>query len=242
MLVALIQAVPQLAKQVAPNLYVIVQQPPAGMPEWVKILISAGTGAVLGIASNVLMEYLKPLIAAKTTSRQLKDELTEELTGNLDLLQSLKSYLAATKDDSGVEDIDIYSRAISVATDATRDRYDYFYEENKILLHKMPGKKFLIRFYGSIRALLNYAQAQNLKGVLISTESACLEGALFLKENAIAYVKQPTTYDRMDELTRSGFDFAHARGRKPAEENPVQTQPAHPVEEPGNDTPQTNSL
>jgi hypothetical protein len=46
MLAAFLQTAPQLAKQVAPQVYVTVQQP-AGMPEWVKIFISAAVGAFL---------------------------------------------------------------------------------------------------------------------------------------------------------------------------------------------------
>ena len=216
MFLSMVQAASQLARQIAPNMYVTVQQPLPGMPEWVKILISAGTGALLGIASNIAMEYLKPWIAERATSKQLKEELTEELTDNLDLMQSFMSYLVKTKDDPEVEDSDIFARATAICLDVSRDRYDYFYSEKKIALHNMPGKKPLIKFYGSINSLLRYAETQSYKGELISTDSARLSGQLFLKENGVAYVHTPTAYDKMDDLVASGFDFKHARARKAA--------------------------
>jgi hypothetical protein len=205
----------QQAKQVAPQVWVSVQPPAGGMPEWVKLLISAGTGALLGIASNVVMEYVKPWIARRVASQQLKDELTEELTDNLDLMNSLNLYLARTKDDSTVEDSAIFSRAISAAADVTRDRYDYFYEENKIVLHNTPGKKSLIKFYQSIKTTGHYSESNNYRGVSISTESAVLHGVLFLKLNGISYSPKPTVYDAIDEKKPSGFDFKHARPSKP---------------------------
>lgn len=52
------QQAPVLAKQIAPNVYVTVQQPPHGMPEWVKTLLSA---AVFGIATSTAMEFVKPM-------------------------------------------------------------------------------------------------------------------------------------------------------------------------------------
>jgi hypothetical protein len=219
MLAFLLQAAQQ-AKQIAPNVYVTVQPPPAGMPEWVKILISAGTGALLGIASSIVMEYVKPWISQRATSKQLKDELTQELTENLDLMQSFMSYLVKTKDDPKVENTEIFARAMLVGLDVTRDRYDYFYGEKKIALHAMPGKKRLLKFYGSINSMLRYAENLNYKGVLISTDSARLNGELFLKENGIEHVHTPTIYDKMDDLAASGFDFKYARHREPEKPAP----------------------
>jgi hypothetical protein len=46
----------QAAAQQLPPINVTVQQPAGGMPEWVKILISAGTGALFGVLSNIAME------------------------------------------------------------------------------------------------------------------------------------------------------------------------------------------
>ena len=59
MLSIILQAVQQ-AHQLAPDVHIILLQlPPTGMPEWAKILISAGVGALFGIVDNIAMEYVK---------------------------------------------------------------------------------------------------------------------------------------------------------------------------------------
>ena len=57
----------QAVIQAAPNTIYVREAP--GMPEWVKILISAGTGALFAILGNIAMEFIKPAIAK---SRELK--------------------------------------------------------------------------------------------------------------------------------------------------------------------------
>jgi hypothetical protein len=52
------------------------------MPEWLKILISAGTGALLGIVSNIGMEFVKPMIAQAVGRRRILNHLDEEFRGN----------------------------------------------------------------------------------------------------------------------------------------------------------------
>jgi hypothetical protein len=49
---------------------VTVLQPPApaGLPEWVKILITAGVGALFGITTNTAMEFSPKDYRASTTN------------------------------------------------------------------------------------------------------------------------------------------------------------------------------
>ena len=74
MLTLLLQAAQQ-AKEVAPQVYVTVQQPPPGMSEWVRIVISAGVGAIFGISGNVVMEFVKPIIQRGKARKQLVNEM-----------------------------------------------------------------------------------------------------------------------------------------------------------------------
>ena len=64
--------VAQQAKEVAPQVWVTVQQPPPGMPEWLTILITAAVGAILGISTNIATEYLKPGITRKLNRRRIR--------------------------------------------------------------------------------------------------------------------------------------------------------------------------
>jgi hypothetical protein len=42
------------------------------MPEWVKILISAATGAVFGILGSFTMEYVKPWVAHRIARKNVR--------------------------------------------------------------------------------------------------------------------------------------------------------------------------
>jgi hypothetical protein len=83
----------QQAKQVAPNVYVTVQQPPGGMPEWVRIVISASVGAFFGVGGNVAMELLKPKIVKGPSRREVVAQLVIEIRRNLDHLESIKKVI-----------------------------------------------------------------------------------------------------------------------------------------------------
>jgi class 3 adenylate cyclase len=63
----LLQAAAQL-----PPINVTVQSPP-GMPEWIRILISAGVGAIFGVGGNLVMEYVTVLYADIDGSTNLVD-------------------------------------------------------------------------------------------------------------------------------------------------------------------------
>lgn len=71
----LFQAAAQL-----PPIYVTVQQPAGGLPEWEKTLISAGIGALFGILSSIGMEYAKPWIANRATRTNMVPLVHAEFT------------------------------------------------------------------------------------------------------------------------------------------------------------------
>jgi hypothetical protein len=56
----MIEFVGQAVWRAAPNV-IYVRDAAGGMPEWVKITISAFVGALLAIGSNVAMEFIKPI-------------------------------------------------------------------------------------------------------------------------------------------------------------------------------------
>src|SRR5215471_6831603 len=93
------------AAQQLPPIYVTVQQPPVppGLPEWVKLLISAGVGALFGISTNIAMEFIKPAIAKrlmrKTVQRQV---LFGEFKENLNKIDAVSRM--AKRAENGIED------------------------------------------------------------------------------------------------------------------------------------------
>ena len=81
-MVALILQAAQQAKQIAPNVYVVVQQPASGMPEWIKILLSAVVGSVFTIGAGVFSELTKPLLAQQTMASLFVIAFRRELRRN----------------------------------------------------------------------------------------------------------------------------------------------------------------
>jgi hypothetical protein len=66
---------------------VVVQQA-LGMPEWVRILISAATGALFALGVSLMMEYLRPNIVKRDLKKEATEHLISELTENMDLVLS----------------------------------------------------------------------------------------------------------------------------------------------------------
>ena len=83
MLAAFLQAAPELAKQVAPQVYVTVQPAPVGIPEWAKIVVSASVGALFGIGSNIAMELIKPSISKRQLKKSIATHLAAEVMDDL---------------------------------------------------------------------------------------------------------------------------------------------------------------
>jgi|SRR5271155_1801936 len=83
MLLLLLQA-PILAKQMVPNVYVTVQQPVGGMPEWIKILITAVISALFAFGVALLTERMKLGIAKTKLKKEASEQMLAELKRNMD--------------------------------------------------------------------------------------------------------------------------------------------------------------
>jgi hypothetical protein len=147
----LLQAVPHL-----PNgtpIYITVQQP-AGIPDWIKIVISAAVGAVFGGGTSVLMEFVKPSIS----KRQLKKGMVVHLIAEaMDALQAIE---ACQRIFSAVEDVE-RSGAVALAFaefqlhDHFGERYEHYFNEQKIATHEIDRQMLLRTFYAELRGLRN---------------------------------------------------------------------------------------
>ena len=135
MFIVLLDAVraAQQAKQIAPNVYVTVEQAPR-MPEWVNILISAGVGAVLGIAGNVVMEFVKPILARRRAARQLSVELVNRLSMVVAADQLLKeNVFADLKRRHSVANV-----IITTLKRNRLERYAYFTGSQQSVVYEIP--------------------------------------------------------------------------------------------------------
>jgi hypothetical protein len=134
MLSLLIQAAQQ-ATQVVPDVHIVLQQPPAsGMPEWVKILISAGVGALFGILGSVVMEFIKPKISLATLKRSIATQLAFELRTNWSLVDDL----SVTLTEVPVPENHTLCKNVIDSTDGLQwDRYEFYLSEERGCVYEM---------------------------------------------------------------------------------------------------------
>ena len=142
MLSLLLQAAQQ-AQQVAPNVYVTVQQPPAGMPEWVKIVISAAVGAVFAIGGSMLMELMKPKIAKVSSRKEVKTQLVIEVKRNLEQLNKASKVMSEAREGKRH---DAYG-AVYYLRNIWNDRYLYYLQNQPIYVFELDRLKLLKSFY-----------------------------------------------------------------------------------------------
>jgi hypothetical protein len=126
--------------------HVIVDHVPAtpGLPIWATTLISAGIGAVFGILSGTLMEFLKPMSAKFLLMRKMKPQLMAELRKNMKSIAHLnerKSFdLPRAKKGILME----YEYFIGLIDDS---RFSYYLEKEPLAVYEFDTQKQLQSFY-----------------------------------------------------------------------------------------------
>lgn len=148
-------------------IHITIQQPP-GMPEWIKILITAGTGAMLGIISNIAMEYVKPWISRKqvrkTVEAQLKSELIENWIVIKESIRILEDAESKTKDHV------LAALAVlkTMMPDIDDDRYTFNFQANKGLVYEIDPDKSLPRIYSQAKYAFSTASVESTLPVLVA--------------------------------------------------------------------------
>jgi hypothetical protein len=145
------QQVPVLARQVAPNIYVTVQPAP-GMPEWAKILISASVGALLGISSNILMEFVKPSIAKRKLKKLIKAHLIPEATLSVRSIEACMRVFSEVNDvgKSGRYAMDFAKISIDCRSG---EMYEHFLNEERVATHEIDRRMIVRAFYDELHSV-----------------------------------------------------------------------------------------
>jgi hypothetical protein len=142
----------QAAAQHLPPINVTVQQPAGGMPEWVKILISAGVGALFGILSSIAMEYLKPYIAKRFLRKTVSAQVGAELVENLGEVEAAYRILEDAKNKSTDARRMANLNARMIGSSRKFDRYDHYFAEEKSVLYEIDEQQTLAAFNGALRS------------------------------------------------------------------------------------------
>jgi len=145
----LLQAAPHL-----PNgtpIYLTVQQQ-AGIPDWIKILISAAVGAAFGIGTSILMEFVKPSLGKRQLKKGIRVHLIDEATGALQAVEACMKIFGAVEDVARSGAIALTFAELKIG-DRFGERYDHFFEEEKIATFEIDKAMLLRTFYAELRGL-----------------------------------------------------------------------------------------
>jgi hypothetical protein len=186
-----------------PPIHVIVEKMPevSGLPEWAKLLISAGVGAIFGILSTLVTESIKARRSKHSEMKKLTGQLVPELKENLDQVETLKKMTdrasEGTRDDRGMT----LSFARDILPKISSDRYVYNFDNQKALVYEVAPQRQLGGFYNSVVAALDAAGKLDYGGLLHYVRRASEQGRSYLKERGVEYTPTPNDfYDRLVQV------------------------------------------
>jgi hypothetical protein len=176
---------------------VYVRDAAGGMSETAKILISATVGALVGIVSNIAMEYVKPWIAKQNLKKTVTLQLVTELAVNYNNIESGVRALEKVT-DSGADESRAMALAETILADIDTDRYDFNFASNKALVYEIDPRKRLITVYKALKAASMAAEKLNYKRMKVAFKMASLQAQLFFEENGIPAEATRTIFDELD--------------------------------------------
>ena len=147
-----------------PNVYVTVQQPSGGMPEWIKILLTAAVGALVGIVSSIAMEYVKPWIAKRLMKRTVKTQIYAELLVAGSEAESALRILKSAEGLSAKEREFALQCARMIGSNIESDRFDFYFSDQKALVYEIDQDKLIGVFYKTVREATAAAKGNSFDG------------------------------------------------------------------------------
>jgi hypothetical protein len=173
----------QAAAQHLPPINITVQQPAGGMPEWVKILISAGVGALFGVLGSVMMEFVKPAITKRLMKKRLSAQVVAEVTKNLNMVDSICRLFQSIEGGTQKDYDTAMNYTCIILQTFNTDRFDYYFANQKELIYEIDITTHLGAFYVGLKGLKDYSSVDRLKKDLPSMAEVAYEaGCEFLKQ------------------------------------------------------------
>lgn len=136
------QPIRDVVQAAPPQVFVSVQSPP-GMPEWVKIIISASVGALFAVLGGVVMEFVKPRIA----KREVELQLVAEVKRNLAHLNKVEQVIKTASDGGKMN----MPHAEYLITNVWDDRYRHYIKEQPIFVYQIDRQKSLGEMYQMVK-------------------------------------------------------------------------------------------
>jgi hypothetical protein len=142
---------PVTVAQAPPQVYVTVQQPAGSMPEWLKILITAGVGALVGICSNIAMEYVKPWVAKRVLKKTVAKQIHDELLKALAAAEAAHRILNSAADKSEDEKRVAAGYAEMIGSGVEMDRFEFYFADQKDVVYELDESKSIKAFYRAVK-------------------------------------------------------------------------------------------
>jgi hypothetical protein len=172
-----------------------LQQSSGAMPEWTRTLITAATGAVIGIGSNILMEFIRPYIAKTLARKTMASQVSAELTRNLRIIEAGYQWLqdANGKERIVVARVNHIVRFIPALIKS--DRFAFFAGAQKAIMYEYDPEGSLERFYLLTNRLVKLASDNAEMGRIEEAMGlAALEGSCFVASHKLKYRPSPVTH------------------------------------------------
>jgi len=181
---------------------VVVQQPP-GLPVWIATLFAAAVGAVFGIGSSLLTEYLKHRLRVRKVGRQLGKELMR----NMDQVGSGARILNYAKQKKIEDKTDAVWFVRANLLPVNSERYDHISSADTDLMYEIDESKNLNQFYSLAKSIAfvdsgsDQAERHNFMRLNVTLDSMAFWGRKFIEEHRLKYVPVESTAENAYELT-----------------------------------------
>lgn len=170
----------------------VMQPPPSGLPEWLKILLTALTGAVFGFFA----EPIKQTITKWRLRRDIEKHLSADLMSNLSHVENALEVLQGIEEKSpNYRNLAI--KVIQMTTNnITDDRYRFYFDgQYKALVYDIDDKGDLKLFY-TTAVSLKEANLSNLEairdfGILLRMTKG--SGKQYISDKKLAFKAAPNT-------------------------------------------------
>jgi hypothetical protein len=197
----MIALIVQAVVEAAPNV-IYVRDAAGGMPEWVKILITAVVGAMFGIVSAPLTELAKTFILRIPMRRKIKTQLVDELIENLDRVEQATSEILSLPKQTKPEITRCLGLSQAMVGELHTDQFDHYFATEKFIVYEIDPDRNMAEFYKRIKESSGAVPDLDLDFVIQSFKMAVLLAARFLRQNNITHVRKSTLYEEMMEIAK----------------------------------------
>jgi hypothetical protein len=195
------------AAQQLPPINVVVQQPPAGgMPEWIKILLTAVVGAVIGIAGAPIGEAVKQFFVRMGLRKRVRQFLIDELIDNLERAEHALSRILLHAQDTDEDLIACVSLATANIREIHDDQFQHYFAAEKAIVYEIDPDRMLAEFYTRLKQAAEEDPESDLQFrlqfIVQSFKMAVLVGEKLLRQNGVRRAERATIYDDVQKMLR----------------------------------------